>query len=221
MNPVTSFAVKGADASALARSRTQTIRRARILALHVAGLSQIDIARKLGVSARTIQRDCATFEEPLVFIDELLENEGLDGHDVHMTLTDMHDADLADIIVDPSVPITEIEYKPIEQWPAIWRRGLAGKIRITPINERSKDGVQAGESKSWDRTGYKVEIERESLLKILELSAKLKQVDALVKQNAIEVEQNIEINITWTTPEDKAAQDRIIDLTPERKQLGS
>src|SRR5207237_110218 len=103
---------------------------------------------------------------------------GINAEDAWLTLTKMHDADLADIVDNPGDPIEQLRFKPIEKWPAIWRQGLAGKVTMTPktVSERSHDGVQAGESRSWDKVGvvYKIEIERESLLKILELTLKLK-----------------------------------------------
>ena len=46
-----------------------------------------------------------------------------------------------------------------------------------------------------DSLGYKVEIERESLLKVIEMAAKLKAVDALAQGKTVETDQSV-VNVT-------------------------
>lgn len=172
--------------SGIARQRTTKARQDQVLSLYLAGLDKAEIARRLDVSRRTIYRDLVELDDVRVKVEDIIEDCGLDATDVHITLSKMHDADLSDIVLNPEDPIEELRYKPIAQWPAIWRQGLAGKIKITPVIEET------------EAIGYKVEIERESLLKILELSAKLKQVNALSSpQDAAGSHGPVTINIVW------------------------
>ena len=87
------------------------------------------------------------------------------------------------------------EVRPIREWPKIWRQGLAGEVTIEDMMERSKDGGE----KSWDKTGgKKIKIKRESLLKIIELAARLKSVSALEQPAApaIQITDN-RVLIAW------------------------
>lgn len=56
--------------------------------------------------------------------------------------------------------------KPIREWPAIFRRGLVAEIHTEETFEYSKDGVQAGESKTWDQSGQVTKIKRADALAI-------------------------------------------------------
>jgi hypothetical protein len=174
-------------------------------------MSAWDISVKLGVSYRTVQRDLAETEDARVQVVDLIEDAGLDADDIHITLSKMHDADLADIVENPGDPIEQLRYKPVAQWPAIWRQGLAGKVKVTPVAVLDGQRTPGGDS-----IGYKVEIERESLLKILELSARLKAVDALQQQKP----GDVNVNLTITAQQqrlDRANKrlERIIDVRLE------
>ena len=205
--------------SGVKRAETAARRASLVLNLHIAGLTKAEIARRLNVSPRTVFRALADVGDERIQVEDLIEDCGLDATDIHITLSRMHDADISDIVVNPEDPIEEFRYKTIGQWPLIWRQGLAGKIRITPVSVRSTDGVQAGDNKAWDQIGYKVEIERESLLKILELSARLKAVDAMVQQKAGDI--NIAVVTAETARKVTGARKRlekVIDVTPEKAE---
>lgn len=192
MSTVQEFSRIGGKESGIARTRAQHRRQQQVIVLHTAGLSNAEIARRLDVSQRTVWRDLADTQDQRVRAEEIIEDCGLDATDVHITLSRMHDADLADIIVDPSAPLEQIEYKPIAQWPAIWRQGLAGKIKLTPQSVVAVDA----DGKTRDVTSYKIEIERDSLLRILELSAKLKAVDALsTPSRQIETDNSVTVTV--------------------------
>ncbi len=170
----TVFSELGNKASHLAKLSIAARRRESVLALHVAGLMSIEIARRLNVSARTVARDLAALAESRSVVAEALEltDEPVDAQDLHLRLSEMFDADLADI-VDAKTG----EIKPIHEWPLIWRQGLAGEVTVEPVSERSKDGGNT----SWDVVGQRVKVKRESISKLLELLGRLKSVDALVK----------------------------------------
>lgn len=198
------FSQAGGAASASVRNRRANARRAEVLTLLIAGMGAYEISQKLGVSYRTVQRDLSEVEDSRVVVADLIEDAGLDADDIHITLSRMHDADVAHIMEfspcldhakDTACACTPLEartwtgyYLAPHRWPEIWRKGLVGKIKITrvpiPDGERTPGG---------DQTASRVEIERESLLKILELSARLKAVDALQQQKGGDV------NITMVT----------------------
>ena len=242
-------------ASGQSRAVAQAKRQDKVIALHVAGLSRAEIAARLCVSERTIFRDLVDVTDERVHVENIIEDCGIDAHDVWITLSKMHDADLADVleplhlsscrqsgidipvgdtsgsaisttdtavdVVTPAVtfhgrpvvlanPLTETEtaegkcagcnprvgdVRPIREWPKIWRQGLAGEVTIEDMVERSKDGGE----KSWDKTGgKKIKIKRESLLKIIELAARLKSVAALEQPAApaIQITDN-RVQIAW------------------------
>ena len=193
----------GRQISGAVRLRRANARRAEVLALLIAGMSRAEIGRRLGVSPRTVAGDLAMLQDERIQVADIIEDAGLDADDVHITLSKMHDADLADIVENPSDPIEELRYKPIGQWPDIWRQGLAGKVKVTPVTLPEGERTPGGDS-----VGYKVEVERESLLKILELAAKLRAVDALVQQKAGDV------NVLVVTA------DRARQVQSARKRLG-
>jgi DNA-binding transcriptional ArsR family regulator len=205
-------ALNGADLSKAARLKVQVRRREAVLALHVAGLNVSEIARRLDVGWRTVYRDLAEIEDSRVRVEEIFAADQLTAGDILDTLTSMHDADLADIVENPDAPIEELKYKPLSKWPAVWRRGLAGKIKVIPVSVRSSDGVQAGETKAWDKVGYKVEIERESLLKIMELSLKHKAVDGLAAQKSdVNVDVHVQVEERLTRAR-KVAAGLVVDV---------
>ena len=197
----------GRQISGQVRLRRANARRAEVLALLIAGMSRAEIGRRLGVSPRTVAGDLAMLQDERIQVADIIEDAGLDADDVHITLSKMHDADLADIVENPGDPIEQLRYKPIGQWPDIWRQGLAGKVKVTPVTLPDGERTPGGDS-----IGYKVEVERESLLKILELAARLKAVDALVKQHG-----DTTINVSITAQQqrlDRARKrlEQVIDL---------
>ena len=173
------------------RRRAAVKRKERVLMLHCAGMSQKEIAKQLHITWRTVYRDLAEIQDARVEVEQIIEDAGIDAHDAWLTLSRMHDADLSDIVLNPDAPLEELKYKPIAQWPAIWRQGLAGKIRITPVAVSDGERTEGG-----DTVRYKVEIERADLLKIIELAGRLKPVDAFVKQ------QQADVNITVVTADE-------------------
>lgn len=56
--------------------------------------------------------------------------------------------------------------KPLVEWPTVWRTRLVTEIHSQDTFEYSKDGTQAGESKTWDKSGVITKIKRESTLAI-------------------------------------------------------
>jgi len=167
------------------------VRQQQVLALHIAGLNQREIARKLEVSHRTVFRDLSEIEDAQVRVEEIIEDSGIDAQDLHITLSRMHDADISDIVENPEDPIEQLRYKPVAKWPAIWRQGLAGKVKVTPVTIPDGERTPGGDS-----VAYKIEIERESLLKILELSAKLKAVDALsAPTKQVETDNSVTVTV--------------------------
>lgn len=191
------------------------------------GMEVGDIARALNVSLRTVQRDVSELEPGAAKVAEIIEDAGLDADDIHITLSKMHDADISDIMEfspclehakDTPCACTPTEgrtwtgyYIAPHRWPAIWRQGLAGKVKVTPVAIPDGERTPGG-----DLIGYKVEIERESLLKILDLSARLKAVDALQQQKS----GDTNINLTITAQQQRLERankrlERVIDVKPE------
>jgi len=154
----------------------------RVLALHTAGMSQVEIAKNLAVSVRTVQRDLYSADEALVDIKRCIEDSGIDADDLRMRFTSELDADVAQLFDEQG------QVKPVSHWPQVFRTGLVAGLEVESedIYERSKDGGQA----SWDKTGAKkttVKIKLADRTKIAELAGKLKSVDAFVKQGGAEV----------------------------------
>ena len=176
---VAQFNSVGGKLSGESRNRAARRRQEQVIALHIAGLTRAEIGRRLDISARTVFRDLAEVGEQIQAAEQIIEDCGIDAHDVWITLSRMHDADISDILDDAG------EVRPIREWPAIWRQGLAGEISIEPVMERSRDGGKD----SWDKTGaHRIKIKRESLLKIIELAAKLKSVDGFAQPTPIVVQ---------------------------------
>ena len=140
------------------RRRAAAKRKERVLMLHCAGMSQKEIAKQLHITWRTVYRDLAEIQDARVEVEQIIEDAGIDAHDAWLTLSRMHDADLSDIVLNPDAPLEELRYKPIAQWPAIWRQGLAGKIRITPVAVSDGERTEGG-----DTVRYKIEIEHLSV----------------------------------------------------------
>lgn len=73
-------------------------------------------------------------------------------------------------------------FKPVKDWPIVWRRMIQG-MKVKREKVRSKDGVQAGDSKAWDETGAEIlEIKFIDRLDNLKLLGQHKAIDAFVQQ---------------------------------------
>ncbi len=55
---------------------------------------------------------------------------------------------------------------PVDQWGDVWRRYLVSEVYTEETFEYSKDGVQAGASKTWDVAGHVTKIKRVDTLAI-------------------------------------------------------
>ncbi len=192
--------------SGIARRKNAERRTASVIALYVAGLSFAEIGEKLGVSPRTVSNDLVNHYDQMQSINGLLEDSPIDADDLHIRLSQMFDADIADII-DPDTNC----YKPIHQWPKIWRQMLTGS-ELKEIFEHSKDGGGA----SWDKIGEVVKIRFVDQMKVLELAMKHKAVDAMVQQKAGDT--NILVVTAETARKVTGARARlakVIDVTPQ------
>src|SRR3990167_2119701 len=196
-------------ASGQARAKAAERRAYKVVALTIAGLSVQEIADKLEVSRRTVYVDLESQAEHFSTLESLLEDAPISATDLHIRLSQMFDADIADII-DPDTNC----YKPIHKWPKIWRQMLTGS-EIKEIYEHSKDGGGA----SWDKIGEVVKIRFVDQMKVLELAMKHKAVDAMVQQKA----GDTNINITVTAQQQRLARarqrlEKVIDVTPEKAE---
>lgn len=112
-----------------------------------------------------------------------------DAAKVLVRLGDQADADLLDIHNEDG------SFKPVKDWPLVWRRMIQG-VEIEEKSVRSTDGVQAGESKGWDKTGDRIiKIKFVDRLKNLELLGRHKAIDAFVQQ------KQGDVNVLVVTPE--------------------
>ena len=98
ITPSQLFSMNAGRDSGVSRTLAQHKRRQQIIGLHVAGLKLAEIARRLNVSERTVWRDLAAVEDQRIEVENIIEDCGIDAHDVWITLSKMHDADLADVL---------------------------------------------------------------------------------------------------------------------------
>lgn len=190
-----------ASRSAAARSLIADERQRRVLVLAAAGLNKYEIARQVGVNERTIRRDLIEHAGALKDVSIILESLDLDAGDILRTLTGMHDADLADLYHDrdrcpPGCACHKDEsliaqLRPIKDWPVIWRRGLAGEVKVEPAMVRSRDGS----NESWDKVGDKITVKVLDRLKVLELAMRHKAVDAMAAQKQ-DVSSTVHVEIS-------------------------
>lgn len=96
----------------------------------------------------------------------------VDASKLHRRWSEMFDADIGDII-----DVNLRGFKPIHEWPKIWRQMLQG-VDMKELFEHSKDGGGA----SWDKIGEVIKIKFVEQLKLGELIGKHKAVDAFVAQ---------------------------------------
>lgn len=119
-------------------------------------------------------------------LEELLEGQLVTSHKLHRRWSEMFEADLADIITDTG------KFKPIHEWPKIWRQMLTG-MDVKELFERSKDGGEA----SWDQIGQIVKLKWVEQTKLGELLGKHRAVDAFVKDK-----QDVSVNVQVALIED-------------------
>ncbi len=101
--------------------------------------------------------------------------------ELHEQWSQMARADIQDILNDDG------HYKPITQWPKIWRQMLSG-VDVKELFERSKDGGNS----SWDKIGEVVKLKFVSVKELGELLGRHKAVDAFVAQKS-QVDLNINL----------------------------
>lgn len=103
--------------------------------------------------------------------------------------------------------------KPLAEWPALWRQRLVTEIHSQDLYEYSSDGVQAGESKTWDKSGTITKIKRESTLAIeREIRATLRQIGEHVDVKAYQA-PGTQVNVVVVTAE------RARELDAARRRL--
>lgn len=107
----------------------------------------------------------------------------VDAVKLHRRWSEMFDADLADIMDSAG------KYKPIQQWPKIWRQMLS-ECSSKDIFEPSQDGG----GRSWDKIGEIVKLKWISVKELGELLGKHKLVDAFVAQKPDEKHLHIHLH---------------------------
>lgn len=133
-------------------------------------------------------------------IQELIVQATLvDARKLHVRWSEMFNADIGDIMGEHG------HYKPIHEWPKIWRQMLSG-CDVKELFEHSKDG----EGASWDKIGEVVKIKFIEQSKLGELIGRHKAVDAFVAQK-----QGGDVNVLIVTAE-KARQ-----IVSARKRLAN
>jgi len=122
---------------------------------------------------------------------KLIDDRVVTARELYEQWSDMLRADISDIIEPETTEAVIIDgkqvrsarregqYKPIKEWPKIWRQMLTG-CDIKELFERSKDGGD----KSWDQVGQVVKLRWLDILRVGELVGRLKPIDAFVKQQA-------------------------------------
>lgn len=199
--------------SAIVRSAKANRRADLALSLWGMGYSIDVIAMRMGFTRQTIHRllrrtvDLATLRQTQLY------REPMTPQLLASRLSEMFlgGSDIAEIIDSETD-----EFKPVHTWPLAWRMRLSGRD-TEPINERSSDGVQAGENKSWDRVGTKQKYRFIDPLKLIEMCGRLKSVDAFVGQGQ---KVDVEIkNVTYRWQGDDEKNETVIDVTPPVARL--
>jgi len=181
--------------SGLVRRGFMEIRDQKILALRAMSLTCKQIAERVGCGEKSVYRALRRSGETVMgVITDELRRQSVDGDMVLTRLSDMFNADIGDII-EPTILHDEklhedrfvIDgkcqcpknprqgcYRPLEQWPAIWRRMLSA-ADVKEIFEHSKDG----EGASWDKIGEVIKLKFVDPLKLMELLMRHSKVDAM------------------------------------------
>lgn len=111
-----------------------------------------------------------------------------DAARVLIRLGEQADADLLDLHNEDG------SFKPVQEWPLVWRQMIQG-IEVEQKSVRSSDGVQAGDSKSWDKTSDRIiKIKFIDRLKNLELLGRHKAIDAFVAQKSDERHLHVHVH---------------------------
>lgn len=132
----------------------------------------------------------------------------VDAARLHRDLSEMWNADIADIIDNKTGA-----YKPIGDWPPIWRRMTRG-IDVQELFKRSEDGKQSG-SYGWDKIGQVLKVRFTEISKLAELLGRHKDVDAFVAQR-IEGKVELDIRVEQMTARLQAGRERIRMLTEQQ-----
>lgn len=126
------------------------------------------------------------------------------------TVLELKTADLKDVL-DANGSV-----RPIEDWPEVWRKGLVVGMDVEDTYERSKDGVVAGESKAWDKSGRISKIKVVDRMKLratyLELLGRHVNVKAFEEKATVEIHLHAEIDRKIAAGRQRAA--RIIEAIP-------
>ena len=176
------------------------------------GRTVSQIAQRLKITERAVYMALRRCQPAQAVIAEEMSREDIDAGLILTRLSDMFNADIGDIIEPAILETGEPNpkagcYRPIHDWPAVWRRMLAGS-EVKELFEHSKDG----EGASWDKIGELVKIKFIDPLKLLELAMKHKAVDAMVKQGDRPLSPGErEITIRWGAASD------VIDVTPPKE----
>ena len=176
--------------SGIVRSSFQTRRDQSIVALRAMGRTVPEIAKRLGIHERAVYKALRRAQPAQAIIAEELAREAVNGDLILTRLSDMFNADIGDIIEPAQIPNPDVpgdmcsnpragSYRPIHEWPAVWRRMLSGS-EVKELFEHSKDG----EGASWDKIGELVKIKFIDPLKLIELAMKHKGVNAMVEQGS-------------------------------------
>src|SRR5206468_1529920 len=104
-------------------------------------------------------------------ISELIRPTLVTSEKLHKRWSDMFEADIADIIQEDG------HYKPIHQWPKVWRQMLSG-MDVKQIYERSADG----KASNWDRIGEIVKLRFIKASELGDLLGRHRAVDAFVRE---------------------------------------
>lgn len=196
-----------------------THREAKYVAGVIAGKTRQQAMLDAGFSAWLARRP-SEFETPAMkeaiskamaeLADMAIEESLIDAHEIHQYLTSAIRADISDILND------DHSYKPISEWPLIWRQLYeGGDIDVQFASERSHDDEDRDGAGGWDHVGkvVKVKLRFTSKAKLLELAMKHKGIDAFARP-AEEPERNLgAITIRWETKEDQQREMR--DITPK------
>jgi len=141
------------------------------------GESQVNIEKELGLSQGYVSR---LQSKNVLISDRIAEIKGrlalkveekqlVSATKLHERWSEMFQADIADIMT------THGSYKPIHEWPKVWRQMLTG-LDVKELFEHSKDGQGA----SWDKIGEVVKLKFMAQKDLGELLGKHKAVDAFV-----------------------------------------
>ena len=180
---------------------------AKTLALHLAGLGIAEISRQLSCSRRTVYSDLATIGDERIRIEEIIEDAGVDAHDVWIQLSRIFDGDRSEILNEDGT------VKRMQDWPLIFRQCL--NVVVEDVSQRSHDGETKDKDGGWDKSGKRVRILGidPQYLKAIELVMKHKGVDAMATQR-----QEVDINLTATITaklQSALRRQETIDVTPE------